>query len=230
MSGGAPLVLPLGEAAWTVVLGDTVDRELHARVIELAARIAEAGLAGVVEIVPAYAVVTVFFDPLEADAEVLREQLSRLATVPSARPPVRPSALPSSRPPVRPSARLVTIPTRYDGPDLDHVATETGLSRTEVIRRHAEPEYLVYLLGFVPGWAYLGDLDPALAIPRRNTPRTRVPAGTVAIAGGQTGVYPLATPGGWHLIGNTSLRMFDPAREPAALLRVGDRVRFEPTA
>ena len=98
-----------------------------------------------------------------------------------------------------------------------------------MIRRHTAPEYYVYVLGFAPGWAYLGDLDPALALPRRPTPRTRVPAGSVAIAGVQTGVYPLATPGGWHLIGNTSLRMFDPTRDPAALLRVGDRVRFEPT-
>ena len=97
-----------------------------------------------------------------------------------------------------------------------------------MIQRHAEPEYRVYLLGFAPGWAYLGDLDPALVLPRRNAPRTRVPAGTVAIGGAQTGVYPLATPGGWHLIGTTSLKMFDPAREPAALLRVGDRVRFQP--
>ena len=219
MSGPAPLVLPLGETAWTVVLGDTVDRELHARVTALAARIAGAGLAGVVEIVPAYAVVTVFFDPLEVDAEVIRAHLSELATETdrlTVRPPDRPS-------------RLITIPVRYDGPDLTHVAADTGLSRDEVIRRHAAPEYYVYVLGFAPGWAYLGDLDPALALPRRPTPRTRVPAGSVAIAGVQTGVYPLTTPGGWHLIGNTSLRMFDPTRDPAALLRVGDRVRFEPT-
>jgi len=221
VSGPAPLVLPLGEAAWTVVLGDAVDRELHARVTALAARIAGAGLAGVVEIVPAYAVVTVFFDPLEVDAEVIRGQLSQLVS----EAPV----LPSSRPPVLPSSRLVTIPVRYNGPDLTQVAADTGLSRDDVIRRHAAPEYHVYVLGFAPGWAYLGDLDPALALPRRPTPRTRVPAGSVAIAGVQTGVYPLTTPGGWHLIGNTSLRMFDPTRDPAALLRVGDRVRFEPT-
>ena len=95
-------------------------------------------------------------------------------------------------------------------------------------RRHSGREYTVYLLGFAPGFAYLGDLDPALVLPRRPAPRTRVPAGSVAIAGSQTGVYPLTTPGGWHLIGSTTTRMFDPAREPAALLRAGDRVRFEP--
>jgi inhibitor of KinA len=219
VSAGAPPVLALGDSAWTVVLGDRVDRDLHARVTELSARIGEARLPGVLELVPAYAVVTVFFDPAEVDAEVLRARLVSLASAP---------VLPSSRPPVEPARPLITIPTRYDGPDLAAVAAETGLAPAEVIRRHAEPEYRVYLLGFVPGFAYLGDLDPTLVIPRRATPRTRVPAGSVAIAGAQTGVYPLATPGGWHLIGSTSIRMFDPAREPATQLRAGDRVRFEP--
>lgn len=221
MSGVAPAVLPLGEAAWTVVLGDTVDRELHRRVTDLAGRIRAAELPQVVEIVPAYAAVTVFFDPLAGNADALRESLTQLAaTIP---------VLPPSRPPDFPSVgRLITIPVRYDGPDLAQVARDTGLSEGEVVRRHTEPEYLVYLLGFAPGWAYLGDLDPALVLPRRPSPRVRVPAGSVAIAGTQTGVYPLATPGGWHLIGSTTLTMFDPSREPPALLRVGDRVRFQP--
>ena len=221
MTVGAPPVLPLGEAAWTVVLGDAVSLELHRRVTALAERIEAARLAGVVEIVPAYAAVTVFFDPRSADANALREALSGLAA-PRPNPP-------ASRPPAPPpSSHLVTIPVRYDGPDLAHVAGATGLSEEDVIRRHARPEYRVYLLGFAPGFAYLGDLDPALVLPRRPTPRTRVPPGAVAIAGAQTGVYPLPTPGGWHLIGSTSVRMFDPSRDPAALLRVGDRVRFEP--
>jgi KipI family sensor histidine kinase inhibitor len=219
MSRAAPPVLPLGEAAWTVALGDTVDLALHRRVTDLAERIGAADFVGVIEIVPAYAAVTVFFDPLIADANALRETLAQLAATTS--------DIPSARPPDHPTD-LITIPVRYDGPDLAHVAKETGLSEAEVIRRHAEPEYRVYLLGFAPGFAYLGDLDPALVLPRRNAPRTQVPAGTVAIGGAQTGVYPLATPGGWHLIGTTSLKMFDPAREPAALLRVGDRVRFQP--
>jgi KipI family sensor histidine kinase inhibitor len=221
MSRAAPPVLPLGEAAWTVALGDTVDLALHRRVTDLAERIGAADFVGVIEIVPAYAAVTVFFDPHAANADILRESLAELAAtqfdLQSARPPNLPS-----------SDHHITIPVRYDGPDLAHVAKETGLSEAEVIQRHAEPEYRVYLLGFAPGFAYLGDLDPALVLPRRNARRTRVPAGTVAIGGAQTGVYPLATPGGWHLIGTTSLKMFDPAREPAALLRVGDRVRFQP--
>jgi KipI family sensor histidine kinase inhibitor len=213
---GTPSILPLGEGAWTVTLGDRVDGAIHRQVIGLAGRIADAGVPGVIEIVPAYAAVTVFFDPGWADADALRETLAALA------------AQPTGRPAVQPSSRLVTIPVRYDGPDLADVSTETGLPRDDVIRRHSAPEYRVYLLGFAPGFAYLGDLDPTLVLPRRGTPRTRVPAGSVAIAGAQTAVYPLATPGGWHLIGSTSLRMFDPAREPAALLAAGDRVRFEP--
>jgi len=219
MSGAAPPVLPLGEAAWTVALGDTVNLELHRRVTDLAERIRAAQLAGVIEIVPAYAAVTVFFDPLAGNPDAIRRAIADLAGAPP--------ALPSSRLPA-PASRLVTIPVRYDGPDLADVASATGLSESEVIRLHSEAEYRVYLLGFTPGWAYLGDLDPALVLPRRAAPRTRVPAGAVAIAGAQTGVYPLATPGGWHLIGSTSLRMFDPAREPAATLQVGDRVRFQP--
>ena len=221
MNGAAPPVLPLGEAAWTVALGDTVNLTLHRRVMDLAERIRAAELSSVIEIVPAYAAVTVFFDPRAGHADALRKRLAELAAAPP--------DLPTSRPPVLPASRLVTIPVRYDGPDLAHVARATGLTESEVVRRHAGPEYRVYLLGFAPGWAYLGDLDPGLVLPRRTTPRTRVPAGSVAIGGAQTGIYPLTTPGGWHLIGSTSLRMFDPAREPAAMLRVGDRVRFEPS-
>jgi KipI family sensor histidine kinase inhibitor len=217
-----PSILPLGEGAWTVTLGDRVDARIHRQVISLVERIVDAGLPDVVEIVPAYAAVTVFFDPGSTDAEDLRKALATLAARPTSHPAVHPSSNQPS------SARLVTIPVRYDGPDLAGVSTETGLPRDEVIRRHSAPEYRVYLLGFAPGFAYLGNLDPSLVLPRRATPRTRVPAGAVAIAGAQTAVYPLATPGGWHLIGSTSLLMFDPAREPAALLAAGDRVRFEP--
>jgi KipI family sensor histidine kinase inhibitor len=218
-----PSILPLGEGAWTVTLGDRVDPAIHRQVIALAARIEEADVPGVIETVPAYATVTVFFDPATADADALRATLASLAD-PTHRPPVQALTHQPS------DGRLVTVPVRYDGPDLDAVAQASGLPRDEVVRRHSTPEYRVYLLGFAPGFAYLGDLDPALVLPRRGTPRTRVPAGSVAIAGAQTAVYPLPTPGGWHLIGSTSLRMFDPARRPAALLAAGDRVRFEPLA
>lgn len=218
MSATAPPILPLGEAAWTVALGDTVGLELLHRVTALAQRIRVEGIPSVIEIVPAYAAVTVFFDPRTGDANALRDRLAELAVLPSEQ----------SSPSAAAPAPLITIPVRYDGPDLVDVAKATGLSEAEVVRRHVAPEYRVYLLGFAPGWAYLGDLDPGLVLPRRTQPRTRVPAGSVAIGGAQTGVYPLVTPGGWHLIGSTQVKMFDPGREPAALLSVGDRVRFEP--
>lgn len=220
MSALAPAVHPLGESAWTVVLGDRVDPAIHARVLELAARLAEAKLRGVREIVPAYATVTVFFDPGTGggDAEALRGWLMAAG---------QEVGKTGGRKGGRTGERSVRIPVRYDGPDLDFVAARTGLTRSEVIRRHSAREYRVYLLGFAPGFAYLGDLDPVLILPRRPEPRIRVPAGSVAIAGAQTAVYPLATPGGWHLLGRTTLRLFDPSRDPPVLLRPGDTVRFE---
>lgn len=123
-------------------------------------------------------------------------------------------------------ARVHTVPVRYDGADLDEVAERVDLTRDDVIQRHSSREYHVLALGFLPGWAYLGPLDPALRLPRRTTPRTRIPAGAVAIAGLQTGVYPRVSPGGWHLIGTTDVVLFDVNREQPALFRPGDRVRF----
>ena len=128
-----------------------------------------------------------------------------------------------------PPAHTIEIPLRYggeDGPDLHDVARVCGLSSSEVIERHAASVYVVAFLGFVPGFGYLDGLDPKLHVPRRAQPRTRVPAGSVAIAGSQSAVYPLESPGGWQVIGRTLLRMFDPGREPFALLEPGDSVRF----
>ncbi len=213
-----PAVLALGDGAFTVALGDRVERTLHRRVLGLSRAIAGAGLPGVSEIVPAYAAVTVYLTP-DADPEAIERRLLELARTAS-------DPLPDDG--AEPS-RLVAIPVRYDGPDLGDVAERTGLTREDVVRLHAGREYEVYLLGFAPGFGFLGELDPALRLPRRSSPRTRVPAGSVAIAGAQTAVYPLETPGGWHLIGRTDLVMFDRERNPPALLRPGDRVRFEPT-
>ncbi|MBP1316148.1 5-oxoprolinase subunit PxpB [Herbaspirillum sp. 1130] len=125
--------------------------------------------------------------------------------------------------------RTVEIPVVYDGsagPDLDNVARHTGLSTSEVIERHSQAEYVVYFLGFLPGFAYMGGLDASLATPRHTTPRVSIPAGSVGIGGEQTGIYPMASPGGWQLIGRTGLQLFDPSQQPPTLLRPGDRVRF----
>jgi inhibitor of KinA len=124
----------------------------------------------------------------------------------------------------------VDIPVCYGGdfgPDLDAVSSHTGLSTEEVVAIHGEPDYLVYMIGFAPGFPYLGGMSERLASPRRESPRAKIPPGSVGIAGSQTGVYPIETPGGWQLIGRTPLRLFRPERDEPSLLRTGDRVRFQ---
>jgi KipI family sensor histidine kinase inhibitor len=214
---GLPRIEPLGDSALLVVLGEGTDPALTARVLDLAAHLREAKLPAVTDVVPAYGSLAVFFDPLATQGEALAERLAR-ASRGVGRAPIAPRA----------ERRTHVLPVRYDGPDLALVAERTGLSRDEVVRRHSALTYDVHFLGFVPGFAYLGPLDPALVLPRREAPRRRVPAGSVAIAGAQTGVYPLETPGGWHLIGRTDVSLFDPARTPPNRLAAGDRVRFSP--
>lgn len=214
----SPTLTPLGDSAILLTLGDVVDRGLNRRVHACAHSISSAELAGVTDVVPAYASLAVHYDASAVSAE---EMLRSLRAI------VRPSSPREAEPP---TGALVTIPVRYDGPDLASVAKATGLAVDEIVARHSAIEYYVYMMGFAPGFAYLGDLDPALRLPRLEVPRPRVPRGSVAIAGAQTAVYPHETPGGWHLIGTTGLALFDAERDPPALLRAGDRVRFEPVA
>lgn len=214
----SPDLVPLGDGAILVTLGDVVERELNRRVHACANAIRSAGLVGVMDVVPAYASLAVHYDASAVSANEMTSRLREIVRAP----------LPDE--PEHAAGALVAIPVRYDGPDLAAVAETTGLTPAEVIARHSAVEYYVYMMGFAPGFAYLGDLDPALRLPRREVPRARVPPGSVAIAGSQTAVYPHETPGGWHLIGTTDLLMFDPRRDPPALLRAGDRVRFEPVA
>jgi len=166
---------------------------------------------GVVELVPAYRTLLVVADPERAGA--LDELAARLPALEL--PPAEAVA-----------GDPVEIPVRYDGQDLPEVAGLTGLDVEEVVRRHTAPEYTVAFLGFSPGFPYLVGLDPALEVPRRDTPRTSIPAGSVGLAGGQTGIYPSASPGGWQLIGRTEVTLFDPGRDPPALLAPGGRLRF----
>jgi KipI family sensor histidine kinase inhibitor len=180
-----------------------------------AASLAGAKIPGVQDIVPAYLRVAVFYDPLVVSYREISTALLEHCNVANAEVVPR----------TPPRQHLITVV--YDGPDLAYVAETTGLSVEEVIARHTSRPYTVDIIGFVPGFAYLSELDPALHLPRRPEPRSRVRAGSVAIAGAQTAVYPLDTPGGWHLIGRTSARMFDPGRDPPALLRPADSIRFE---
>lgn len=215
---------PLGDAALLVTFGETVDRATNARVHAAARTIAAADIAGVTDVAPAYATLAVYFDRARVSyasvaraVEVLLEGHVAGASGDAGEPAPHGTAR---------AARLIEIPVIYDGEDLDAVARATELTTAEVVARHAGREYVAYMLGFTPGFAYLGELDLALVLPRRATPRPRVPAGSVAIAGAQTAVYPAATPGGWHLIGRTRLVLFDAERDPPALVRPGDRVRF----
>ena len=166
---------------------------------------------GVVELVPAYRTVLIVAEPDRAG--VLDELAAALGELEL--PPAEAVA-----------GETVEIPVRYDGEDLPEVARLTGLEADEVVRRHTAPEYTVAFLGFSPGFPYLVGLDPALEVPRRDTPRTSIPAGSVGLAGNQTGIYPAASPGGWQLIGRTDVTLFDPARDPPALLAPGTRLRF----
>ena len=209
---------PLGDSAVTIAFGSERSAALLAR-IQVAARSLEAARIPYVEdVVPAYLALTVFYDSLHTTYDEIAKTL-----LDACDRPVRGAR--DTAPP-----RQHVIPVHYDGMDLDAVAAATGLAVTEVINRHSGRGYTVDLLGFVPGFAYLSELDRSLQLPRRAEPRPRVPAGSVAIAAAQTAVYPLDTPGGWHIIGRTETMLFDPAREPPALLRAGDTVRFERVA
>ena len=202
---------PLGDTALYAELGTRLDTALNTRAIALAAALQRR--RDVRRAVAGHGVVTVHFDPDQIAHDQLAAAVRRLA---------------GKKPPLEEPGRLHRIPVVYDGPDLDEVASRLGLSPARVIELHGRPIYRVFLVGFVPGWAYMGPLPDELVLPRRATPRTQVPAGSVAIAGQETGIYPLVSPGGWHLIGRTSVRLFLPDSDPPSLFRVGDRVKFFP--
>ncbi|MFN6963310.1 MAG: 5-oxoprolinase subunit PxpB [Pyrinomonadaceae bacterium] len=228
MSESDPVrIVPLGEAAVVVEFGTVISRELNARAISLARRLGEDAedLPGYVESVPAFASTTVFFDPIvvsrnaaaggESSFEFVRgrlvEKIAGLEATGHA------------------AGRTIEIAARFGGeysPDLSRAAEMCGLLSADFIEIFLSRSYHVYMLGFLPGFAYLGEVDERIAVDRLPTPRTVVPAGSIGIAGRQTGVYPLASPGGWQLIGRTSTKMFDPSAERLSLLQPGDTVRF----
>jgi antagonist of KipI len=205
-------LLPVGEAAFSVELGEGIDPGVSARVRGLDRALAARAFPWLRETVPTYRSLLVI-----VDAGAREEAAARLGELSSA---------PGDG---EPGGRRHEVPVVYGGehgPDLAEVAAHCGVSEAELIARHGAQDYLAYMLGFMPGFAYLGLLPRALETPRRTTPRVRVPAGAVAVAGLQTGIYPFATPGGWNLIGRTALTLFDPRADPPALLAPGDRVRF----
>jgi KipI family sensor histidine kinase inhibitor len=213
-----PRVLPVGDAALTVELGDTLDAATNARVLSFDRDLALAPFEGFREAVPSHCSLLVLFDPAAARFGALASRLVARAA--------RAGGIPAP-------GRLHEVPAVYggeNGPDLAALARERGLSEADIVRMHASGLYAVFMLGFTPGFAYLGLLPRALESPRHATPRVRVPAGSVAVAGRQTAIYPVASPGGWRLVGRTSRRLFDPFRAEPALFAPGDRVRFLPVA
>lgn len=222
MTGGGTRIVPFGDAALLVILGERISTTLNQRTLALEAAVRGAlpEADGWSDPVPAYASLLVPYDPGQLSAQ---EATERLAAVVAA---VNGAPLPPEN-----LAPIVDVAVRYggdEGPDLVEVAERVGLRPAEVVAIHSGRIYRVFMLGFVPGFAYLGALSSRLVLPRRVTPRPHVPPGSVAIAGSQTAVYPLATPGGWHLIGRTDEVMWDPSAPRPARFAPGDRVRFVP--
>ena len=209
--------LPCGEAAVTVEFSREIKEETNAVIRYLASRLESGALAGVRETVPAFCSLTVYFDPLLLPYEALQKEILAILS--------RASQSETA------SRRIFCIPVCYEGeyaPDMEDVCRLTGLNREEVIRLHSGRDYLIYMLGFLPGFPYLGGMDPRLEAPRLDSPRTAIPVGSVGIGGKQTGIYPLSSPGGWRLIGRVPVTLYDPQREPAVLYRAGDHIRFFP--
>ena len=204
-----------GDSALLLELDEVINVSVNARAVAIARAVRRAGLSGLRDVVPTYRSVAVHFDPLSLDIETVRDTLTRAA-----------DAAPDAS-----EGKTVVIPVQYGGdmgPDLRDVAAFAGVSADEVVARHAGARYRVFMLGFLPGFAYMGTVDETIAMPRQATPRLKVPAGSVGIAGRQTGIYPRESPGGWRLIGRTSVSLFNPHRVPVALLAPGDTVRFVP--
>jgi inhibitor of KinA len=211
---------PLGDKAIVVSFGNEISNLTHDIIQCISNYLEEYSFEGFAEYVPAFTTVTIFYEPLIVSYQLvqqhLEEMLADLATYSE-----------------KPASRLLDIPVVYGGqwgPDLDSVAAHANLSSEEVIRLHTEAEYLVHMIGFAPGFPYLAGLDKAIETPRREVPRPLIAAGSVGIAGKQTGIYPIASPGGWQIIGRTPVRLFDLSRDEPALMRAGDRIRFVPVS
>lgn len=203
----------MGDAALLIELGSALDVALNARVHALARQMET--VKGVTGVVPGYTTLLVEYDPEMSSEEALSEQIRR--------------ALELQTDAEQEPARVVEIPVHYGGafgPDLEFVARHNGLSPKDVIQIHTSGLYQVFMIGFAPGFPYLGIVEDSIAAPRLESPRKRVPAGSIGIAGRQTGIYPRESPGGWRLIGRTDVKLFDPLSEPPVLLRAGDSVRF----
>ncbi|HUF03613.1 MAG TPA: 5-oxoprolinase subunit PxpB [Aridibacter sp.] len=215
------VVEPLGEDCAIISLGKVISEDVNRRAVSIAEAVSDAGFEGFVEASPAYSSVAVFFDPGKARSETgtpfenVKTELERIAG--------------AAGPSTGREKRAHTVPARFggeDGPDLEEIAERRGLDPEDVVEIFLSRDYRVFMLGFLPGFPYLGTLDERIATSRRESPRTRVPAGSIGIAGSQTGIYPFDSPGGWQLIGRTEVTVFDPGSDDPAMFRPGDSIRF----
>lgn len=211
-------IYPCGDCAVTLQIGVEISEQVNQEVVAVLETLYHADIPGVHELVPTYTSICIHYDPTVLSFDTLYACLNKINVIDNGEN--------------KKTGRIVEIPVCYGGeygPDLTFVAEHNGLTEAEVVERHSNGQYLVYMLGFLPGFAYMGGMDASIACPRLVSPRTKIPAGSVGIAGAQTGIYPLASPGGWQLIGRTPLRMFSiDGEQTSFVLSAGDRVRFVP--
>jgi inhibitor of KinA len=209
--------IPSGDAAFILKAGDKISITVNQVIRKLLVRIEEEKIPGITELIPSYNELMIIYDPCITG---YRDLLARLHSLEH-----------DAEAATLPESETIEVPVLYggeSGPDLAEVAETNRLSEEEVIRIHSSGHYLVYMLGFTPGFCYLGGMDERIATPRKASPRLKIPAGAVGIAGNQTGIYPIESPGGWQLIGRTPLRLFDPQQQPEFLFKPGDLIRFCP--
>lgn len=212
-------ITPAGDCALTVEFENKIAPEVNARVMQICAEIKNGAIKGVIDFIPAFRSVLVTYDPIVISYHKLQKKLQKLSE--------------KKVNMVKSETRIFHIPVCYGrefGEDISDVASHTGLSVDEVITLHSEKPYLIYMLGFLPGFPYLGGLSEKLFTPRLPSPRTSIPAGSVGIGGEQTGIYPLPSPGGWRLIGRTPLKPYDAEREEPILYAAGDFIKFDPVS
>lgn len=221
-----PKVFPLGDNAITINFGNEISVSTNERVIALAESFSRDPFPGFIEAVPAYSSLVIFYD-----LGKVRQSFPASPTAHAAVSDLVESALLKPIEPVRKNPRIVEIPTDFSDAaalDIETIALQSGLSSNDVIDLFVARAYRVFMIGFLPGFAYMGDVDKRIALPRKDSPRKRVPKGSVGIAGRQTGIYPLDSPGGWQIIGRTSIDLFMPHADAPCLLKPGDTVRFVP--